>query len=85
MYKILENCIKLNMTKYFHGLVLISLLVFIVNNCVCPPVVPEASTEKPAGTGHESVNETLEHDPVSSYIFIHNHQKKNKMKQANFF
>lgn len=57
------------MSNYLNGIVFTTLLVVVcvcVNKCVCPPVVPEASTEKPAaGAGHESVNETLEHDPVS--------------------
>lgn len=32
---------------------------------VCPPVVPDVSTEKPVAPSH--VNDTLENDPVSQF------------------
>lgn len=41
------------------------LIVFCLEQCVCPPVVPDVSTEKPVAPSH--VNDTLENDPVSEF------------------
>ena len=49
------------MFEFSFGLILT--VLFFWNNCICPPVIPDASTEKPAA---EHVNDTLENDPILS-------------------
>ena len=51
------------MFNFSFGLIVI--VLFYWNNCICPPVVPDASTEKPTEV-HANTNDTLENDPILS-------------------
>lgn len=61
------------MIKMSKSLGLVVLLVVCLQYCVCPPVKPDASSDKPDDAGH--LNETLVNDPVNlklklSFFFL---------------